>query len=98
MSLHLCRYCVTYLIFFGHGISLSLKQKASTPVRISGKETLRISFQVVDKESGKGFQPHQTFLRFFDEKNNEEGIQPVRVTPGGKAKFDLVCLIASWFI
>ncbi|KAF4618573.1 hypothetical protein D9613_009961 [Agrocybe pediades] len=68
---------------------LSLTHKASTPVRIAGKETLRITFQVVDKESGKGFQPHQTFLRFYDPKSNEEGIQPVRVTPGGKAKFDL---------
>lgn len=35
-------------------------------------------------------QPHQTFLRFFDPKTHEEGIQPVRVTPGGKAKFELV--------
>ncbi|KDR80116.1 hypothetical protein GALMADRAFT_223015 [Galerina marginata CBS 339.88] len=68
---------------------LSLAQKVSTPVKLTGKETLRITFQVVDKESGKGVQPHQTFLRFYDEKTNEEGIQPVRVTPGGKAKFDL---------
>jgi hypothetical protein len=72
-------------------IRISLAQKASTPVQLLAKETLKFTFQVVDKESGKGIQPHQTFLRFYDEKANEEGIQPVRVTPGGKAKFELVC-------
>ncbi|KAF9051543.1 oligosaccharyl transferase delta subunit [Panaeolus papilionaceus] len=68
--------------------SLSAKT-LSKPVKLDAKDTLRLAFQVVDDESGKGVQPHQTFLRFYDEKNNEEGIQPVRVTPGGKAKFDL---------
>ncbi|PPQ89230.1 hypothetical protein CVT25_001309 [Psilocybe cyanescens] len=67
---------------------LSLSHKVATPVQISGKDTLKVTFQVVDKD-GKGVQPHQTFLRFYDEKTNEEGIQPIRVTPGGKAKFDL---------
>lgn len=51
---------------------------------------LKLTFQVVDKEGGKGVQPHQTFLRFYDEVMGEEGIQPVKVTPGGKAKFELV--------
>jgi oligosaccharyltransferase complex subunit delta (ribophorin II) len=69
--------------------SISLAQKASTPVQLLAKETLKFTFQVVDKETGKGVQPHQSFLRFYDEKTNEEGIQPVRVTPGGKAKFEL---------
>ena len=71
---------------------ISLAHKISTPVQLLGKETLKFTFQVVDKDSGKGVQPHQTFLRFYDEKTNEEGIQPVRVTPGGKAKFELVRL------
>ncbi|KAF8884890.1 oligosaccharyl transferase delta subunit [Gymnopilus junonius] len=68
---------------------VSLAQKPSSPVALHGKETLKLTFQIVDKETGKGVQPHQTFLRFYDEKTNEEGIQPVRVTPGGKAKFEL---------
>ncbi|KAF8960354.1 oligosaccharyl transferase delta subunit [Flammula alnicola] len=68
---------------------VSLAHKASTPVQLGAKDTLKLTFQIVDKDSGKGVQPHQTFLRFYDEKTNEEGIQPVRVTPGGKAKFEL---------
>ncbi|GBE84013.1 Uncharacterized protein SCP_0510720 [Sparassis crispa] len=51
-------------------------------------DALKLTFQVVDDE-GKGVQPHQTFLRFVDEASGEEGIQPVRVTAGGKAKFEL---------
>ncbi|PPR07465.1 hypothetical protein CVT26_013435 [Gymnopilus dilepis] len=69
--------------------SVSLAQKPSTPIALHGKETLKVTFQIVDEETGKGVQPHQTFLRFYDENSNEEGIQPVRVTPGGKAKFEL---------
>ncbi|KAJ3516740.1 hypothetical protein NLJ89_g940 [Agrocybe chaxingu] len=69
---------------------ISLAHKASIPVQLGPKDTLRLSFQIVDKETGKGFQPHQTFLRFYDEKADEEGVQPVRVTAGGKVKFDLV--------
>ena len=76
------------LIRYAH--RLSLTRKSGAAVKLEGKDTLKITFQVVDKESGKGVQPHQTFLRFFDPKTNEEGIQPVRVTPGGKAKFELV--------
>jgi hypothetical protein len=78
---------------------ISLAHKISTPVQLLGKETLKFTFQVVDKDSGKGVQPHQTFLRFYDEKTNEEGVQPVRVTPGGKAKFELVrlpCLLTKY--
>ena len=59
-------------------------------MKLGEKDILKLTFQVVDKEAGKGVQPHQTFLRFYDEKSGEEGIQPVRVTPGGKAKFELV--------
>ena len=44
---------------------------------------------------GKGVQPHQTFLRFYDPETGEEGIQPVRVGSGGKAKFELVRSLLS---
>lgn len=54
-------------------------------------DTLKLSFTINEKsEDGKGVQPHQTFLRFYDEQTKEEGIQPVRVSAAGKAKFDLV--------
>ncbi|KXN84059.1 Dolichyl-diphosphooligosaccharide--protein glycosyltransferase subunit 2 [Leucoagaricus sp. SymC.cos] len=68
---------------------LSLAHKSSTPITLSTTDTLKLTFQVIDKESGEGIQPHQTFLRFYDAATNEEGIQPIRVTPGGKAKFEL---------
>ncbi|KAF8155648.1 oligosaccharyl transferase delta subunit [Crassisporium funariophilum] len=68
---------------------VSLVHKSSTPVELSKTDILKLTFQVIEKESGKGVQPHQTFIRFYDEKSNEEGIQPVRVSAGGKAKFDL---------
>ena len=57
---------------------------------LSQNDVLKLTFQVVEKDNGNGVRPHQTFLRFFDHKTGEEGIQPVRVTPGGKAKFELV--------
>jgi len=56
---------------------------------LSQTDVLKLTFQVVEKDGGKGVQPHQTFLRFYDHKTGEEGIQPVRVTSGGKAKFEL---------
>ncbi|KAF5330170.1 hypothetical protein D9611_010525 [Ephemerocybe angulata] len=67
----------------------SLVHRTGTPVKLEAKDTLKITFQVVDKEDGKGVQPHQTFIRFFDPSTGEEGIQPIRVTGGGKAKFEL---------
>ncbi|KAG6811844.1 hypothetical protein H0H92_005576 [Tricholoma furcatifolium] len=69
--------------------SISLTQPLATPVTLDKDDTLKLTFQVVEKDSAKGVQPHQTFLRFYDEKSGEEGIQPVRVTSGGKAKFEL---------
>ncbi|KII87573.1 hypothetical protein PLICRDRAFT_112010 [Plicaturopsis crispa FD-325 SS-3] len=69
--------------------SLSATQKLAKPLTLGPTDTLKLTFQVLDKEDGKGVQPHQTFLRFFDEVTGEEGVQPVRVTPGGKAKFEL---------
>lgn len=78
---------------------LSLIHKAYVPVQLGETDILKLSFQIVDQETGSGVQPHQTFLRFYDEKSNEEGVQPVHVTPGGKAKFNLVrvlsCLVCN---
>ncbi|KDQ58336.1 hypothetical protein JAAARDRAFT_154768 [Jaapia argillacea MUCL 33604] len=68
---------------------VSLVEKPATPVVLGPADTLKLSFQVVEKDDGKGVQPHQTFLRFYDESTGEEGIQPIRVTSGGKAKFEL---------
>ncbi|KAJ3554260.1 hypothetical protein NP233_g12458 [Leucocoprinus birnbaumii] len=68
---------------------LSLAQKLTHPITLNTTDTLKITFQVVDKSSSEGVQPHQTFLRFYDKTTSEEGIQPIRVTAGGKAKFEL---------
>ncbi|KAI8976709.1 oligosaccharyl transferase delta subunit [Trametes punicea] len=68
---------------------LSLGHKPSPPLSLGSSDVLKLTFQVVDQEDGKGVQPHQTFLRFYDEVSGEEGIQPVKVTTGGKAKFEL---------
>ncbi|CAL1699577.1 unnamed protein product [Somion occarium] len=67
---------------------LSVTQKPA-PLTLGASDALKLTFQVLDKDEGKGVQPHQTFLRFYDEISGEEGIQPVRVTSGGKAKFEL---------
>ena len=75
--------------------SLSLTQKPE-PLTLGPSDTLKLTFQVVETGEGNGVQPHQTFLRFYDSVSGEEGIQPVRVTPGGKAKFELVCLSLSY--
>ena len=64
--------------------------KKPSPLTLSAKDILKLTFQVVDGEGGKGVQPHQTFLRFYDEVSKEEGIQPIRVSVDGKAKFELV--------
>lgn len=69
--------------------SLSIKRKLSSPITLNTSDTLKLTFQVLDKEIDKGIQPHQAFLRFYDAESDEEGIQPVRVTASGKAKFEL---------
>ncbi|EAU89445.1 hypothetical protein CC1G_07671 [Coprinopsis cinerea okayama7 len=66
----------------------SVGKKIEKPVKLEGRDILKLTFQVVD-EAGKGVQPHQTFIRFFDETTGEEGIQPVKVQPSGKAKFEV---------
>ncbi|KZT65304.1 hypothetical protein DAEQUDRAFT_677061 [Daedalea quercina L-15889] len=68
--------------------SLSLAEKPEA-LSLGPSDVLKLTFQVVESEERKGVQPHQTFLRFYDEATGEEGVQPVRVTPGGKAKFEL---------
>ncbi|KZV69967.1 hypothetical protein PENSPDRAFT_579937, partial [Peniophora sp. CONT] len=51
------------------------------------KDKLKLTFQVVADEAG--VQPHQAFVRFYDATTGEEGVQPVKVGPNGKAKFEL---------
>lgn len=75
-----------------HFNSLSLTKKPA-PLKLGASDTLKLTFQITENSEGKGVQPHQTFVRFYDSVSGEEGIQPVRVTPGGKAKFELVCLL-----
>ena len=71
--------------------SLSLAHKPTTSVKLGHTDVLKLTFKVAQKENEEGIQPHQTFLRFYDETTGEEGIQPIKVTPAGKAKFELVC-------
>ncbi|EPT00561.1 hypothetical protein FOMPIDRAFT_1030401 [Fomitopsis schrenkii] len=66
-----------------------LRSESPETVKLGPSDVLKLTFQVAEAEGGKGVQPHQTFLRFSDEATGEEGVQPVRVTPGGKAKFEL---------
>ncbi len=73
----------------GHPNRISL-QKRPDPVVLGTSDTLKLTFQVTEETTENGVQPHQTFLRFFDSTTGEEGIQPVKVTPSGKAKFELV--------
>lgn len=71
------------------------------PLNLTAKDTLRLTFTIFTKnEAGaaENVVPHQTFLRFFDPATNEEGIQPIRVKAGGKAKFDLVRLVYTCYI
>lgn len=67
---------------------ISISSKLS-PLTLGSSDILKLSFQIVEKDNEKGVQPHQTFLRFYDEQSGEEGIQPLRVAPNGKAKFEL---------
>lgn len=70
-------------------LRISSVQRPS-PLTLGPSDTLKLTFQIIEKEEGKGVHPHQTFLRFYDEVTGEEGIQPIRVTANGKAKFELV--------
>jgi oligosaccharyltransferase complex subunit delta (ribophorin II) len=68
---------------------ISLKKRPN-PVTLGPSDTLKLTFQVTEEATENGVQPHQTFLRFFDSTTGEEGLQPVKITPSGKAKFELV--------
>ena len=72
--------------------SISLTKKPS-PVQLGPKDVLRGSFQIAEKENGAGVQPHQVFLRFYDDISGEDGVLPIRVATSGKAKFELVSLV-----
>ncbi|KAF8870646.1 Dolichyl-diphosphooligosaccharide--protein glycosyltransferase subunit Swp1 [Infundibulicybe gibba] len=63
---------------------ISLAQKTPVPVSLTQTDILKLTFQIVEKDSGNGVLPHQTFLRFYDEKSGEEGIQPIRVATSGR--------------
>ncbi|KAJ7706382.1 oligosaccharyl transferase delta subunit [Mycena rosella] len=70
---------------------LKLTEKPRLPMAVGPTDSLKLTFQIVEEGDGaKGVQPLQTFLRFYDPKSGEEGIQPLRVTPAGKSKFELI--------
>ena len=75
---------------------LSIETKLEPHVTVGPSQTLRISFTVVDKSSGKGVVPHQTFLRLYDSATHEEGVHPIKVNAGGKGKIDIVCILESY--
>ncbi|KAA1472061.1 oligosaccharyl transferase delta subunit [Dentipellis sp. KUC8613] len=68
---------------------LSLSRQPEKAVELGPSDTLKLTFTVAEKETDKGVQPHQTFLRFYDEATGEEGVQPLKVSASGKAKFEL---------
>jgi hypothetical protein len=69
---------------------LDINTKLTSLVRLKPTDTLKLTWTVLEGETP--VQPHQTFLRFYDEQSGEEGIQPVKVTSDGKAQFTLVRL------
>ncbi|EIM88923.1 uncharacterized protein STEHIDRAFT_93936 [Stereum hirsutum FP-91666 SS1] len=84
----------SYQVLSSDGSQLRSEQITDTNrqakfVVLNSTETLKLSFQVTEKGTEKGVQPHQAFLRFYDKSTGEEGIQPVKVGPTGKAKFEL---------
>ena len=75
---------------------LTVGDVPKTPLKLGQNDILKLSFTIIEIESDQGVQPHQTFLRFYDEETGEEGIQPVRVSSSGKAKFELVCWLPNF--
>ncbi|KIO24269.1 hypothetical protein M407DRAFT_244508 [Tulasnella calospora MUT 4182] len=72
--------------------SQSLKfdpSQGTKPLRVAQDETLKLQFTVFDDAEKRDVQPHQTFLRFYDEKTDEEGIVPIKVGRDGKARFSM---------
>ncbi|KAI0277915.1 Oligosaccharyltransferase subunit Ribophorin II-domain-containing protein [Russula aff. rugulosa BPL654] len=82
-----------FTILGSDGSQLSSEQISLTKrpdvITLGPADTLKLTFQVTEEATDNGVQPHQTFLRFFDSTTGEEGIQPVKITPSGKAKFEL---------
>ncbi len=64
--------------------------QSAQSLRLAQDETFKLSFTVFDDAENSNVQPHQTFLRFYDEKADEEGIVPIKVGKDGKAKFSMV--------
>jgi len=74
---------------------LSLARPIQPALNLTSQDTLKLVFTVFVRpdeaqSEAENIVPHQTFIRFFDPESGEEGISPVRVKSGGKAKFDLV--------
>ncbi|KAJ7169692.1 oligosaccharyl transferase delta subunit [Mycena filopes] len=87
LTLHAPR--VTTYAADGEGIRtevLKLTEKPRIPLAVGPTESLKLTFQIVEEGAEP---PLQTFLRFYDPDTDEEGIQPLRVTPAGKSKFEL---------
>ena len=83
-------------------LSNSLNVEGKVPPKalsLGQTDVMKLSFTVTEKGGqSKGVQPHQTFLRFYDATTGEEGIQPVRVTSSGQAKFFLVRISAYFHL
>jgi oligosaccharyltransferase complex subunit delta (ribophorin II) len=86
------QYATCFLSLVRKGLNsnrISLTKRPDV-ITLGPADTLKLTFQVTEEATDNGVQPHQTFLRFFDSTTGEEGIQPVKITPSGKAKFELV--------
>ncbi|KAJ3555236.1 hypothetical protein NM688_g2690 [Phlebia brevispora] len=66
-------------------LPLSRKPEA---LALGPTDSIKLSFGIVQKDGGKPVQPHQAFLRFYDEVTGEEGIQPLRVNNLGRVKYE----------
>lgn len=90
----LCLFALSTLTFHYSSLfyyyRLSPETKLEPHVTLGPSEILRISFTVLDKNTGKGVVPHQTFLRLYDPATHEEGVHPIKVNSGGKGKIDIV--------
>ena len=69
-------------------VRIDLGQSLTT-VTVGKSENLRVSFTVLG-DDGTPVRPHQAFLRMYDDKTGEEGIQPVKVGKDGKGKVEIV--------
>ncbi|THH04652.1 hypothetical protein EW145_g5366 [Phellinidium pouzarii] len=74
----------------------------SSALVLSPTDSLKLSFTVTGKDDGKGVQPHQAFLRFYDEETGEEGIQPnmarppVSIPPTSTAPLSVSLILGSF--